>query len=129
MVEPLPQDVERFMDSYLESVEQLEILRILGEDPSREWDAAGLAHLIQAAPDVVAGHLGALQKKGLITCTAKDAHLSCRHGAAAPDLEAKVARLLQLYKERPVTMINRIYARARQALKSFADAFKLRTED
>src|SRR5688572_1302366 len=107
------------MDSHLESVEQLEILRILGEDPGRQWDAPGLAHLIQASPDAVAGHLGALQKKSLITCTAEGANLTCRHGAGTPDLDAKVARLLQVYKERPVTMINRIYARARQALKSF----------
>jgi hypothetical protein len=36
--------------------------------------------------------------------------------------------VLQLYRERPVSMIKLVYARARDPLRNFADAFRLRKE-
>ena len=51
-----------------------------------------------------------------------------RHGPV-PALADLVVRLLQLYKERPVTLIKMVYARAKDPLRTFADAFRLRKEE
>jgi hypothetical protein len=127
-VEPLPEPIARFLDEQVESIDQLEILRILGEDREREWDVVALAGEVQAKPQAVHDHLTAMSARGLLVLATREAGLFCRHGASTPELEAMVGRLLQLYKERPVTMIKLVYDRARDPLRAFADAFRIRKE-
>jgi predicted ArsR family transcriptional regulator len=127
-VDPFPEDLARFMDQNVESIDQLEILRVLGEDREKEWDVASLAAEVQAGPQAVRAHLAAMQSRGLLTTTARGVGLSCRYGAGAPELANMVDRLLQMYKQRPVTMIKMVYERARDPLRAFADAFRIRKE-
>ncbi len=128
-MDPLPDEIRRFLEANIDSVEQLEILRLLGEDPQKDWAADVLAREVQLQPSAARPHLDALKDRGLITLTGQGAGLTARHGAATPELEAELARLLQVYRERPVTMINLVYARARDALKTFADAFRLKPKE
>jgi hypothetical protein len=128
-VDPFPEDLARFMDQNVESIDQLEILRVLGEDREREWDVGSLAGAVQARPQAVRAHLAAMQSRGLLTTMTREAGLACRYGAGAAELDHLVDRLLQMYKERPVTMIKMVYQRARDPLRAFADAFRIRKED
>ena len=65
-MEPFPEDLLEFMSLNIESVEQLEVLRLLGEDRARDWDAASLSIRFQATPFLVGRHLTALTARGLI---------------------------------------------------------------
>ena len=49
-------------------------------------------------------------------------------GPATPEVGDGLARLLQVYRERPVTLIRLASTRDFKALRSFADAFRLRKE-
>jgi len=113
----------------VESIDQLEILRILGERREKEWDCAALAEAVQAKPQAVKAHLIAMHARGLLVMTASESGLSCRFGLNTAELEIMVLRLLQMYKERPVTMIKMVYARAQDPLRAFADAFRIRKQD
>jgi hypothetical protein len=128
-VDPFPEDLARFMDQNVESIDQLEILRVLGEDREREWDVGSLAGAVQARPQAVRAHLAAMQSRGLLTTMTRETGLACRYGAGTAELDHLVDRLLQMYKERPVTMIKMVYQRARDPLRAFADAFRIRKED
>jgi hypothetical protein len=128
-VTPFPEDVKRFLDANVETIEQLEILRILGEDRQREWPTGELAREVQAQPPVLRVHLTALHGRGLVALETRGADLVCRYGPKTPELEAGLDRFLQAYRERPVTTINLVYARARDVLRTFADAFRIRKED
>ena len=128
-MEPLPDDIRRFLDGNIETIDQLEVLRVLGEKPDREWTPALLSAEVQADPQLVAAHIVALQGRGLLTAQTRGAELIARHGARTPELQALVGRLLQLYRERPVTMIKLVYERAKDPLRKFADAFRLRKEE
>jgi predicted ArsR family transcriptional regulator len=128
-VEPFPEDLIRFMNTHVESIDQLEILRVLGEDREKEWDSVALAAEVQATPQAVRAHLTAMQGRGLLATMARGAGLACRYGASSPELEQMVGRLLQMYKERPVTMIKMVYGRTKDPLRDFSDAFRLRKED
>ena len=108
-MDPLPEDVARFLDDHIESIEQLEILRVLGEDRDREWDSVALADEVQAKPEAVRAHVKAMHSRGLLRAITKGVGLSCRYGAGTPELETIVGRLLQIYRERPVTMIKIVY--------------------
>lgn len=128
-MEPFPEDVARFMQDNIETIDQLEILRILGEDPGKEWDCTALAGEVQAGAQAVRAHVAAMSARGLLTMIVQGAVTSCRHGAATPELESLVGRLLNVYKERPVTMIKMVYQRARDPLRAFADAFRIRKKE
>ena len=128
-VDTFPVDVSKFLYNNVESIDQLEILRVLGDDPEREWDAVALAGEVQAEPQAVRAHLAALHARGLLAVTAQGSGTSCRFGAHTPELEEMVRRLLQIYKERPVTMIRKVYEQARDPLRAFADALRIRKGD
>lgn len=119
-MEPFPEDVRQFMAANIESLVQLEILRLLAADQDRTWDAASLAPEVQAQPQKTARDLAALYRRGLITALPGPA--SCyQYGPQGPLLEAEVAELLQLYNERPVTVIRMIYSGDHLALNHLAD--------
>jgi DNA-binding MarR family transcriptional regulator len=128
-VEPLPEEVKKFMEANIDSVDQLEILRVLGEDPHKEWSAPDLAREVQTQPDTIDAHLAALRSRGLLITETRQADLLCRYGPDSPEREAILTRLLQVYRERPVSMIKLVYARARDPLKTFAEAFRLKKEE
>jgi hypothetical protein len=128
-VEPFPEDVTTFMYENVETIDQLEILRILGEDRQKEWDHVALAREVQAPPEVVRAHLTAMHTRGLLTATPRERSLSCRYGVSTPELEHRVGRLLEMYKERPVTMIKMVYERAYDPLRAFSDSFRIRKEE
>lgn len=125
---PIPADVEQFLVENIESFDQLEILRVLGDLVAREWAPDELAREIQADPQVVASHLGKLQRRGLLVCDNRPTGLVCRYGPQNPDLEERVRRLLEVYRERPVTLIKMVYARENARLRAFAEAFRIRKE-
>jgi hypothetical protein len=127
-VDPLPEEVRRFIFQYIDDVDQLEILRLLGELPQREWTSGDMAGAIQSTPQTVVVHLQTLQSRGLLSTETREGVVYCRSHPATAELEFQLKRLLQVYRERPVTMINVVYARATEAIKSFADAFRIRKE-
>ena len=67
-----------------------------------------------------------MQGRGLLTLTGERNH-RCRFGPV-PDLEQTVDRLLQCYKERPVSMIRSVYDKAAAHLRTFADAFRIKED-
>ncbi len=126
-MEPLPEATARFLKANIDSVEQLEVLRALAADRNRVWDCRALAGEVQARPQAVARHLDALERRGLIT-VARGPIPTYRYGANTPELEDAVSRLLQLYNERPVTLIRLVYEHAGGGHKTLADALLLRKE-
>jgi DNA-binding transcriptional ArsR family regulator len=126
-VEPFPQEIKSFLDGNIESIDQLEILRLLGENPERSWDVESLATEVQTDPATVAAHLTAMGGRGLITLEIRGTEILGRYGPAAAVADL-VVRLLQLYKERPVSMIKMVYDRAKDPLRNFAEACRIRKE-
>jgi hypothetical protein len=128
-VDPFPDDVRAFLEGNIDCLEQLETLRILGGDPTREWSAADMAREAQTNAELMDGHLAALQARGLLTSARRQGVVYCRHGARTPELREKLDRLLELYRQRPVTMIRMVYEKSSSALRTFADAFRLRKKE
>jgi DNA-binding MarR family transcriptional regulator len=127
--DPLPPDLYRFLDANVESMEQLEILRILGETPDSPRLVAELAQQAQIQPTAIGTHLAALEQRGLLKTAVLDTKPVCRYAPRTPDIETLLGRLLQFYRERPVTLIKLVYARAQGRLKAFSESFRLRQED
>lgn len=128
-MEPLPDDVRQFLAANVDSLEQLEALRILSEGVKQEWRVADFAAQIQATPELTLAHVAALEARGLLHCERREDNLFCRYGCRSPDLDQQLQALLACYRQRPVTMIRLVSQRATDALRDFSDAFKLRKEN
>ena len=113
----------------IDSLEQLEALRILGDDPEREWRDDEIAVQIQSMPETTLRHLSVLEGRGMVRCVRREGRLFCTYGPQSPELEAQVRRLLEIYRQRPVTMIRMVYERPPNVLRAFSDAFRLRREE
>lgn len=127
-MDPFPDDVLRFLDSNIESIDQLEILRVLAEQANDEWSANNLAQKIQAGAPATIAHLTAMQARGLLAVEVRDEAVYARYGPSTPELDKRIVAALASYREKPVSMIKYVYARAAESLRAFADAFKLRKE-
>ena len=109
-MEPFPENIARFIEANIDSVDQLEILRFLATDRAKEWTPAALARAMQTPPQTIAAHVDILERRGLLV-TVRGPNLSCRYSARTPQLEGEVTDLLRHYNQRPVTMIRMIYDR------------------
>jgi predicted transcriptional regulator len=58
--------VNRFLEAHIDSVEQLEALVLLSEDPGRPWTAAELSERLKTSPGSVEIRLAALVTSGLL---------------------------------------------------------------
>lgn len=126
-MEPIPEDVRHFAYRHIESVDQLEILRVLEENREKEWGITALAEATQVEPKALETHLSSLNGRGILIAEKRPDWLG-RYGPHTPELAAQLERLLQLYRERPVSMIRLVYAQAKNPLRAFAEAFQFRKE-
>lgn len=108
--EAFPQEILAFLDANIESVEQLEILRLLSVNRGRSWSVSALARQVQTSPPLMAGHLATLEARGLLTARKQGAP-AYLHGPSTPEAARMLNDLLRCYNERPVSMIKRIYSR------------------
>lgn len=128
-MEPFPEDILQFLQAFISSIDHLEILRVLGDAPNREWTDSEVETQAQVRPERTRTCLKELEQHGFIRCRLEGAQLICRFAAHTPELEKKLQQLLFLYRQRPVTMIRMIYERSANPLRDFADAFRLKSED
>jgi hypothetical protein len=124
----VPDDLRRFLESNVDSVEQLELLRLCGGNADSLWPFAEMAALIQTTLDHARSHISLLERRGLLRVDRQEAEPRCGLALLDPERWALLQRLLALYNERPVTLIRWVYAHAQDPLRAFADAFRIRKE-
>ena len=113
-----------FVDRHIESVEHLEILLLLAAQ-ERAWSAPEIFQKIQSSQASVDQRLESLVAAGLL---AKDASAQFRYSPKDDETRKLVKDLADAYKSRPVKIIEAIYSRKTDAVRSFADAFKFRKD-
>ena len=116
----------RFLQQCVANVDAAELLLALFTQPQRMWRpaelCAQLAPIASLSEADVERYLAAFESNSLVT---RDAASRAQYRAQASQ-DACVALLARLYMERPVTLFRMIYALRDSAIKTFADAFKLR---
>lgn len=120
-----PRNVESFILSYINSVEQLEILLLLRK---QEADADHINRQLRTSLTSVETRLNDLIRKSLVVMREED---SRRIFSLNPSekLAAILDEVATLYQTHRVAIINLIFSQAPNALRSFSDAFRLREKD
>ena len=122
---PIPIELRRFIAGTIHSVEQLEILCLLVEDPSKTWSPVDAFRRIQSTEKSVFNGLVHFERQGLAQI---DSQGEFRFSPKTTELHDLALGLVKTYRERRVAVIESIYKKAGDPLQHFADAFRLRKE-
>jgi predicted ArsR family transcriptional regulator len=110
-------------------VYELEALLIVSGQPGREWRAPDLSQALYIAPAAARDQLARLQACGLLRRVGgPDAEPAFRYEPGDPGLVATVAELAVEYAQRRVRVIELIYSRPSDSVRSFAHAFKFKRD-
>ena len=121
----LPPRVQRFLEAHIESIEKLEVLLLLRNQPARIWTAGAVAQELRIMEASASGRLEDLCARGLIVCEAGTPPPYRFAPRLSEDSQA-VTELAATYAQRRVSVISFIFSKPTDRLKSFADAFRLK---
>ena len=121
----LPAEVLRLIADDLEGMEQVEVLLLLRGDEARAWTADEIAVQLRLRGPSAAKNVAALEERGLAAADGASPP-AYRYAPRTEAKRAAVDALLVAYNTRPVTLVKAIYDRPATALRTFADAFRIR---
>jgi hypothetical protein len=124
----LPEAVRRLIADHIDSVEQLEILLLLFQHPERSWTAESVARELRVSPMSAGDRLKDMARAAIFS-KVQGAEGEYRYAPESPQLAEAVAGLAAAYSERRVTVINLIFSKPVDKIRTFADAFRLRRDD
>jgi hypothetical protein len=111
-VNEIPTEIARFIAANLDSVDQLRVLLLLQANPQQDWRVEEVCrHLYLSIPDTAA-HLDKLAERGFASA-GQGAAPTYRYAPRTEEMAAMGRHIADLDRQRPVTLINLLYSRAR----------------
>lgn len=123
----LTEKVLRFLGEHVASVEQLEILLLLSNEPERVWSVEEVFQTIQSSRTSIIERLKVLQQHGFLQIQ-EEGQTLYRFEPATVELREGVSELKAAYRKTRVKIIESIYSHRLDQVRIFADAFKLRKD-
>lgn len=117
-----------FVVARIESVEQLEILKLLASEPDQAWTPEAVSLQLRSNPASVAKRLADLSLIGVLALNFQP-NFSYRYAPTDPELRATVDELLSYYPRYKSRLIRVIYSKPSDKITIFADAFRFREKD
>jgi hypothetical protein len=118
-------ELEQFLRERMPSIEQIEIVLMLREDPSRSWTAPEVAGALGTPPESTAMRLFLLASGGILAFEGAGVpryHYACMDAECATRIE----ELAGIYSQNRAAFAGIIEGQSRDPIRSFADAFKLK---
>ena len=123
----LPSNLHEFITRYVSSLEQLEILLLVSRSEDTAWTVQSVYDVVLSNKSSVERWLDELARFGFVTKTQGDVS---SYRFSAPDATAALIKDLgQLYKTKPVRVIEAIFRANRNPAQSFADSFRLKPKE
>ena len=123
----LPDDLQRFITRYIDSVEKLEILLLIAKSPERFWSVEDIYQQIQSSRPSVQWRLRELNKEGFTERASEGERF--RFAPKTAELAATVAAIAGAYQDRRIKVIEAIFSKSDDQLRRFSDAFRIKKED
>lgn len=122
----IPALAAEFLLRYIESVEELEVLLLFYREPTRVRTGSETVTALRSSAGSIAQRLAHLMKQGLLRTEPGPAEPTYIYAPASPELNQAVESVASIYRERPVKVIEFIFAKPSQSVRGFSDAFKIR---
>ena len=121
----IPQRVQRFLMTHIDSIEKLEVLLLLRNRTERQWTASAVALELRITEASAAARLADLSSSGILVCD-DGAPEQYRYSPASSEDVRSIAELAATYSERRVSVITFIFSKPQERVRGFADAFLLK---
>lgn len=120
----ISEDVRQFVLRHIDSIELLSVLLLLQAHPKREWTTQSLENTIRSSPIAIGKRLNDLYSRGILlkSYPNEDRHIYTPKTEEIGRIIAELAICNKLY---PYRVIDLIYERPTEALRSFAEAFRI----
>ncbi len=126
MTTGLPAQVRAFIESQIDSVEQLEILLLFYRNPERVWSISQICSEIRGTLSSTHNRVSSLKKHGLISTINEKDHEGYRYSPPDAEVNAVIGQLAEEYRVRRVRVIDAIYAPPTGKMLDFMEAFRIR---
>ena len=122
----MPDKIRIFVHACIDSVEQLEVLALLHDQPTKEWSAESLSQELRSTPSSVEKRLRDLVSRRVLEAPSTE---TFRYQPVSPEVRQVVADLVAYYRLRPFRVMDLLFTKPVDAMQSFADAFRFKKED
>lgn len=120
-------ELDKFIATEINSLEQLEILLLLSGNPHKWWTAQGVYEVIKSSPQSVQERLNEMQERGILR-KETDSEVRYQFGPTEGTIWRTINELREAYKERSVKVVQAIYSKPPDAVQEFAKAFRVRKD-
>jgi len=120
----LPVELRELLTGQVDPLVDVEVLLLLHGSPERAWRAEEIAQALHVDAVTTAKHLAALVG-GRLARTESDPP-TYRYAPATPALHDAVEWMRAAYDREPAALVRALYTGPPRAVRSFADAFRLR---
>jgi DNA-binding transcriptional regulator GbsR (MarR family) len=120
-------ELEQFIASEINSLEQLEILLLLSGNPHKWWTAGGVYEVIKSSVQSVQDRLNEMTGRGLLRKEIEN-EIRYQFAPTTDEVWKITSELRDAYKERSVKVVQAIYSKPPDAVQEFARAFRLRKD-
>ncbi len=121
-------DIRSLLKQSIKTIGQLETLLLLFEQPDRTWTAEAVAQELRTSSYGAESHLESLVTARLLVKESGADPTQYVYRALDNDLHRRVAEISTLYRERRISIIEVLYGAPQDALRAFADAFRITKE-
>lgn len=105
------------------------VVLVFAKDESAGWTVEAAAREVKSTPVATRARLDDLVNGGLLECEETPEGDVYRFAPRSAAFRRAVTDLRTMYSSRPVTLVRAIYERPPSAVRSFADAFRLRGKE
>ena len=124
---PITDEVRRLIAERIPTAEMLEVLLLLQGAPDRGWTADEVSRQVFTVPAAAIGSLEGLVARGL-AASDHAGNPTYRFVPASEELRRQVTALAEAYRQSRVAVIQLVFARPADPVRSFADAFRMRRD-
>jgi hypothetical protein len=124
----LSDDIREFFFRKFDSVELLDVLALLHENPEQLWTIKEISAHLRSSDSSVAKRVAALIER-LVIAAASFREGGVRYAPLDSRTDELVGRAISFYRLRPYQVVEIIFSRRDEAIRSIADAFRFRKED
>ena len=124
----IPDEVQGFILSNIDSIAQLEALLLLRNHPQQKWACKTVAERIYVSEPQATALLAKLVARGLILVEGSNP-AEFYYQPKSEDIATSVDRLAQVYTKYLVPVTNLVHQKSRRDIVELGDAFKLKKDE
>ncbi|GEL73103.1 hypothetical protein [Myxococcus virescens] len=123
----IPQRVQRFISTHIDSLEKLEVLLLLRAHADREWTASAVSLELRITDASAASRLEDLTNRHMLVSDGASPPSYRYSPESSEDVQA-VTELAAVYGAKRVSVISFIFSRPLDKVRGFAEAFILKKD-